>query len=58
MAHLPSGANLPRFVRLSNEVAYSSKLYAGSLESIKKIQVKLEKRIRVSLHTPVGQEQY
>ncbi|QFS45138.1 hypothetical protein GXM_02615 [Nostoc sphaeroides CCNUC1] len=39
-------------------MAFSSKECGGRLESIKKIQVKLEKRIRVSLHTPVGQEQY
>ncbi|MDZ7964826.1 hypothetical protein [Nostoc sp. ChiSLP03a] len=58
MAHLLPTASQSRLVGLSNEVAFSSKLYAGSLESIKKIQVKLEKRIRVSLHTPVGQEQY
>ncbi|MEH2236692.1 hypothetical protein [Nostoc sp.] len=58
MARPLPAASLPRLVGLSNEVAFSSKPCAGSLESIKKIQVKLEKRIRVSFHTPVGQEQY
>lgn len=58
MAHLLAAASYSRLVGLSNQVAFSSKLYAGSLESIKKIQVKLEKRIRVSLYALVGQEQY
>lgn len=43
-----------RQIGLSNLVAFSSKPCAGSLRSIKKIQAKLEKRIRVKLDSPVG----
>lgn len=57
MARLLPAASLQRLVELSNWVDFLSKPSPGKLESIKKIQVKLEKRIRVSLHTPVGQEQ-